>query len=124
MPVRQADRYRAVQRTKKIINNHLRSGTYSPKTLKEAVTLSKHYIPTAAERQTQKRAATQPSTTEDVTFSQLAGATTDTRACYSCGELGHLMNDCKKEKNEDKVAIFRRGDTAWRASRTNKPTAP
>ena len=89
--VRQTDTGRYGELKKTIINDYLRGGPDSPKTLEEAVTLFKHYIPTAAERQTQRRATTLPSTTEEVAFSQPAGATTDTRACYSCGELRHLV---------------------------------
>ena len=122
--VRQTDTGRYGELKKTIINDYLRGGPDCPKTLEGAVTLFKNYIPTAAERQTQKRTTTLPSTTEEVAFSQPAGPNTDTRACYSCGETGHLVKDCKKVKNEDKVAIFRRGDAAWRASRPDRQTAP
>ena len=122
--VRQTDEGRYGELKKTIINDYLRGGPDSLKTLEEAVTLFKHYIPTAAEKQSQKRAATQPSNNKEVAFSQRAGSIPDSRACYSCGEFGHLVRDCRKAKNEDKVAIFRKGDASWRASRTNKSTAP
>ena len=61
-----------------IINDYLRGGPDCPKTLEGAITLFKNYIPTVAERQTQKRTTTLPSTTEEVAFSQPAGRNTDT----------------------------------------------
>ena len=33
------------------------------------------------------------------------------------------MRDCQKTKNEDKVAIFKKGDAAWRESRGGRSTA-
>ena len=50
--VRQTDTGRYGELKKTIINDYLRGGPDCPKTLEEAVTLFKHYIPTAAERQT------------------------------------------------------------------------
>ena len=88
--------------------------------------LFKHYLPTAAEKQSQNRAAAEPSNNNYVAFSQpwTEGSKTDSRACYTCGGFGHLVRDCIKAKNEDKVAIFRKGDAALRASRAGKSTAP
>ena len=50
--VRKTDTGRYGELKKTIINDYLRGGPDSPKTLEEAVTLFKHYIPTAVERQT------------------------------------------------------------------------
>ena len=47
----------------------------------------------------------------------------DSRAYYSCGVFGHLVRDCQKTKNKDKVTIFKKGDAAWRASRGSRTTA-
>ena len=78
------------------------------------MTLFKHYQPTIAERQSQNRAAAEPGN-NDLAFTQPwieKGSRTDSRACYSCGGFGNLVRDCQKAKNEDKIAIFKKGDAA------------
>ena len=98
-----------------IINDYLRGGPDSPKNFRAAVTLFKHYQPTIAKRQSQNRAAAEPSN-NDLAFThpwKEEGSRADSRACYSCGSFGHLMRDCQITKNEDKIAIFTKGDAAW-----------
>ena len=89
--------------------------------------LFKHYQPTMAERQSQNGTAADPSN-NDLAFGQpwtevgFRGSRKDSRACYLCGGFGHLVQDCQKTKNEDKVAIFKEGEAVWRASRDSRTT--
>ena len=129
MPIRQASGRRTVRLTKKttIINDYLRGGPDSMTSLEEVVTIFKHYLPTAAGKQSQNPAAAEPSNNNGVAFLQPwteVGSRTDSRAYYACGGFGHLIRDCKKTKHEGKVAIFKKGDATWRASSGGRSTAP
>ena len=51
-----------------------------------------------------------------------AASHVDSRSCYGCGGLGHLLRDYPDKNHEDKGAIFRKGDGEWRASRNSNAT--
>ena len=122
--IKQEDAGRYGDLKKSIINNGLRGSLSYPNDLEAAAALLKGYQPTTTEKQSQHRIAAETNN-GDIAFTQAwtevgASPRVDYRACYGCGDPGHLLRDCPKTKAESKGALFKKGDGKWGSSRSSR----